>query len=341
MAYEESEEKDLLPAVIAAYGSGLLEMGSCSQTACPGLGDELRRSLGDLAASLSVDMTSEALAATDKGVEEQLRSWGCRSAAHNQEQTNEVKELLIVMARTAESVGTRDQRCAGQISEVTTRLKAIASLEDLTEIRATIKNSAAELKTSIDRMTAEGKAAVEQLRTQVSTYQTRLEKAEKIASRDALTGLLNRLCVEHQIERHIAQKSIFCVAMVDIDGFKNVNDNYGHLTGDEVLKQFAAELRSVCRSSDVIGRWGGDEFIILLECGLDEARAQADRLRKWACGDYKVQGRAGAMKLSVDASIGLAEHGSGETIKELLARADAAMYEQKPAGHSHSSCKSF
>ena len=75
-----------------------------------------------------------------------------------------MKELLLVMARTAESVSARDQRCAGQMSAVTERLKAIASLEDLTEIRASIEKSATELKTSIDRMTAEGKEALEHLR---------------------------------------------------------------------------------------------------------------------------------------------------------------------------------
>jgi diguanylate cyclase (GGDEF)-like protein len=117
--------------------------------------------------------------------------------------------------------------------------------------------------------------------------------------------------------------------MVDIDGFKRVNDEYGHLTGDELLKQFAAELVSACRSADVIGRWGGDEFIILLECSLVEASAQIDRLSKWVCGNYTIPAKSGARKLKVDASIGLAGHSPNESLKDLLARADAAMYEKK------------
>ena len=123
----------------------------------------------------------------------------------------------------------------------------------------------------------------------------------------------------------------FCVAMIDIDGFKKVNDNHGHLTGDELLKQFGAELRSACRATDVIGRWGGDEFILIYDCGLAEAEAQTERLRKWICGNYEVKGKSGALKLRVDASIGLAAHVTGEGVKELVARADAAMYEQKAA----------
>jgi len=332
LAYEEPEEEGLASAALVAYRSALSEMGSCSLEACPALGAGLRQSLGKLEASLSPPVRPEAVQSTEKKMQEQLQDWGKRTADHYRKQTGEVKELLIVMARTAESVGERDQRCAGQINEVTTRLEKIASLEDLTQIRASIEKSAAELKTSIDRMTAEGKAALEELRAEVNTYQVKLEEAEQIASRDALTGLGSRLWVEGQIARRIA--SGLCVAIIDINGFKPINDVHGHLVGDEVLKQFSAELKSVCRSVDLIGRWGGDEFIILLDCDLAKAKAKIERLREWVCGSYKVQGSKGELKLHVDASIGLAEHLRDETMKGLLARADANMYREKAASRA-------
>ena len=122
--------------------------------------------------------------------------------------------------------------------------------------------------------------------------------------------------------------------MIDIDGFKKVNDEHGHLTGDDLLKQFGRELRSSCRSSDIIGRWGGDEFILLYNCDLQEAEAQIERVRKWICGNYEVEGKSGTIKLCVNASIGLAERVAGEKMKKLVARADAAMYEQKAASKS-------
>ncbi len=325
---------DLLPAVVEAYGSALLEMGNCSLDACPGMGDGLKRDLGGLKSGLSAGMSLQALAATDSGVREHLRSWGGGTARHYQKKACEVKEMLLMMARTAESVSARDERCAGQMGQVTERLKAIASLEDLTEIRASIETSAAVLKTSIERMTAEGKAVLNQLRQQVATYQTKLEEAEEMASRDALTGLGSRLYVEGQIEKRVASGAPFCVVVIDIDGFKKVNDRHGHLTGDEILKQFGAELRSACRATDVIGRWGGDEFILLFDCGLAEAEAQTERLRKWVCGNYTVQGKSDAIKMRVEASIGLAAHEDGEAMKELLARADAAMYEEKAASRT-------
>jgi len=240
-----------------------------------------------------------------------------------------VKELLLVMARTAESVGERDQRCAGQINQVTARLKTIASLDDLSEIRSSIEASAADLKNPIDRMAAEGKAALDGLRAEVKAYQGKLEEAEEAASRDGLTGLRNRSYVEGQIDRRIADRSELSVAILDIDEFKSVNDRHGHLAGAELLRQFAPELKSACRSTDLIGRWGGDEFIVLLNCGWSEAEAQIERLKKWVCGNYVLEGKSGPDKLNISASIGLAELKQGQDLKALLAAADAEMYKRK------------
>ena len=301
----ERTEGKLLPCLVDAYGSALMEMGNSSLEACPGMGDGLKRNLVELRTSLSPDMSPAALATTDSGVREQIRTWGRGTARHFQQKACEAKEMLLMMARTAESVGARDKRCAGQMSEVTERLKAIATLDDLTEIRTSIEKRASELKSSIVRMTAEGKAVLDQLKEQVATYQTKLEEAEEIASRDALTGLSSRLYCEGQPEKHLSAKAPFCVAIVDIDRFKKVNDDQGHVTGDDLLKQFGTELRSACRATDVIGRWVGDEFLLLFDCTLAEAEAKVVRLRKWICGDYAVRGKASEIKLRVDASIGL------------------------------------
>jgi diguanylate cyclase (GGDEF)-like protein len=333
----EPETQPLLPVTVAAYCSALVEMGNCGQDACPALGGELKQGLGKLEEKLSAKLTCETVKETETGVREHLQGWGRLAAMHYQKQTGEVKEILLMMARTAESVGERDQRCAAQITDVTTRLKNIANLEDLTAIRESIKQSATELKSSVDRMTTEGKAAIDQLKKEVTTYQTRLEEAEEVASRDALTGLRSRLSVEGQIERALQGRAPFCVSIIDIDEFKRVNDEHGHLVGDELLKKFAAKLQSVCRSTDTIGRWGGDEFMLLLHCGIVDARAQIDRLREWVCASYSVQGSAATIKLRVKVSIGLAERLPGETLKALVDRADAEMYREKAASRKSKS----
>jgi len=322
---------NLATAAIAGYCASLHAMGRCGSNACPTEGRELSEGLGKLAEELFHAECAESVAAAGQSIDAQLQEWGQRTARHYQAKAQEVKDILLMMAGAAESVGQRDQQYAQQINAVTVQLEGIANLEDLTEIRASIEKSAAELKTSIVRMTAEGKAALEQLRREVTTYQAKVEEAEQLASRDALTRLGNRLWVESQMEKRISARVRFCAAILDIDDFKQVNDGLGHLVGDEVLRQFSNELRSACRATDLIGRWGGDEFIVVLDCGLAEAEGQMARVSKWVCGSYTVAGSGGQARLNVGASIGVAESKPGEGMKELLERADREMYRSKSA----------
>jgi len=162
-----------------------------------------------------------------------------------------------------------------------------------------------------------------------------LKVAEELVIRDELTGLSNRRNVEERIEARIAKGQPFCVAILDLDKFKQVNDTYGHLAGDSLLKQFAAELRTNSRGHDTVGRWGGDEFILVLDTDLADANLQLDRTKKWMFGEYKIQPGAGAseVKVCATASIGLAEWKSGESITDVIEHADNSMYTEKGLKH--------
>lgn len=328
-----SEEGELANAVLMIYRSALAEMGRSSVDACPSEGPELIRRLAEITEAVTQNVSAEWLAQTDAGVQQELRDWGRRAASHYRHRASEVKDLLLIIARTTESVGQRDRRCAEQMNAVTRSLQRIASLDDIAEIRSTVERSAVEIKDSIDRMTSEGKAVLEHLRAEVSSFEAKLEAAEELAARDALTHLRSRLSIENHLEEKIAGGADFCVALLDLNGFKSINDAHGHLVGDEVLKQFAHELRSACRSTDVVGRWGGDEFLLVLHCHLKEAQERIERVRKWVCGQYAVKGTAGELKLQADAAIGLVEFAPPETLRALLQRADAAMYKDKSASH--------
>jgi diguanylate cyclase (GGDEF)-like protein len=282
-----------------------------------------------IAESLAARPSAEDVAAANANVRTEVQKWGRSTSRHYRQKADEVKEILLLMARTAESVTERDQRCAQQFHAVTSNLKKIATLEDISLIRTSIEKSASELKVSIDRMAADGKAVLDRLKGQVATFEAKLAEAEQIASSDGLTRLRSRLWMETEIEHRIEAGNPFCIALLDLDGFKGVNDEFGHLAGDEVLKQFASELKAACRSTDLVGRWGGDEFLVLLDSQMPHAQAQVDRVRQWVCGSYSLSRQNGPLKLLVRASIGLAEFAPGESIKQLLERADAGMYADK------------
>lgn len=311
--------------LVRAYGSALTAMGNCGADVCPALGQDLKRNLERFEDGLAGRLSAPSIAAMDLKVRDLLQDWGRQTVLHYRQRAREVKDLLLVMAGTAESLGHRDARCSQQIEEVTAQLQGIASFDDVAEIHAAVKKSASELTASVARMTAEGKAVVDHLRVEVSTYQSKLEQAEYLISCDPMTGVGSRLWIEDRIQNRIDTNLTFCTAIFDIDGFQRVNEKHGHWVGDQLLKQFATELRSACRSTDIVGRWGGDEFIVLLDYGLEDAKPQIDRLSSWVSGAYKVPGRINDLDIRVDVLIGMAEHRPAEILQDLLDRVDADM----------------
>ena len=328
--------EEVLASLLEAYQAALGAMGNSGLRACPALGPGLRGSLMQLAESLGKAATPPLIRETEGQVEQQLFDWGEKSAEYFQQRAADVKEILMVLARTAESVAERDHRYTTQFGEFTKRLQALAKLEDLPQLRAAVVRGAREMQTYVDKMEQDGRESVAALRSQVSTYQTKLEEAEQRASHDGLTGLDNRQGVENMIQRRIDAQQTFCVVMLDLDGFKQVNDTYGHEAGDDLLKQFATELRSASRSTDLVGRWGGDEFIVVLDGNLADAQAHVERMQKWVFGGYTLHSQPDGPKVDMTAALGLVTWKPGESIKEVVAHADALMYKEKKEMHKRS-----
>jgi diguanylate cyclase (GGDEF)-like protein/PAS domain S-box-containing protein len=175
-------------------------------------------------------------------------------------------------------------------------------------------------------------AALVDVTVQRQTHETLIEQA----THDPLTGVFNRRHVEEVLRRELerAQRHArpLAVAMVDADHFKNINDTYGHQTGDEVLRAISERCGLMLRANDVFGRYGGEEFIVVFpETDLPHARAVAERLRA-AVAEVPI--KVGDHALGVTVSIGLAALASGEGGNELLQRVDAALYAAKQDGRN-------
>ena len=170
----------------------------------------------------------------------------------------------------------------------------------------------------------------------ISAQRAAEDRLRELATHDALTGAFNRRHIEEVVKREFERADRYgrplTVAMLDADHFKRVNDSYGHQVGDDVLRELADRCRRTLRSNDVLGRYGGEEFVIVFpETGLDEARVVAERLRG-AIAERPVS--TGDLSLPVTVSIGLATSSRGQTPDSLLARADAALYAAKRGGRN-------
>jgi len=119
-----------------------------------------------------------------------------------------------------------------------------------------------------------------------------------------------------------------------LNGFKAINDNLGHQAGDDLLKQFAAELRYSMRATDIVGRMGGDEFVGIMTGPLDAVRERVEQVKQRVNGDYPVMTDRGKKRVPMSAAVGIAEWKQGRSAVEVLRDADTLMYEDKKRGRA-------
>lgn len=174
----------------------------------------------------------------------------------------------------------------------------------------------------------------QRLRRQKQDLAHAVARIQELATHDELTGLINRrhmqALMEQEHRRCARSGQCFCLAVLDIDHFKAVNDNHGHAAGDEVLRVIAHELQSAIRLSDAVARWGGEEFVLVLsDTRAALARAGLERMRD-RVARLRVVVPEGVVAVTLSA--GLAEHHAGETVTQTLARADRALYDAKQQG---------
>jgi diguanylate cyclase (GGDEF)-like protein len=163
------------------------------------------------------------------------------------------------------------------------------------------------------------------------------EQLEKLATIDALTGLYNRRAILGKLHESINSanryREILSLIMLDIDHFKKINDRYGHLTGDNVLEQIATSIRHNVRDTDAVGRYGGEEFVIILQkTNLSSAWVVAERLRG-VIQNTQMKDPLGNM-FAVTISQGLVDWERAEDAPSLISRADEALHRAKEKGRN-------
>jgi diguanylate cyclase (GGDEF)-like protein len=327
--YLDQDSDILLASALSAYRAVLLAMADSCMAGDPAASLNLRNELITIISRLPESLTEKDLEKSQADVTENLEEWGRCTVEHLQHAACEVKHLLIALAGTADAVGLRDRNYVAQLSELTSRLETIAQLDDVLHLRQSVMESAGELKNCVSQIAKEGEECIKRFQAEISNYEIRLHESEQRTVRDSLTGLFNRRGVEKILTRRIAEHRPFSFVMVDLDDFKSVNDLYGHLAGDDLLKQFAAELRLSARSGDVLARWGGDEFVLILDCGPSEASALLRRMDSWVGGEYLISSGETKHTVTIKASFGVAGWEPGDSIHDVLLRADKAMYLKK------------
>jgi len=161
-----------------------------------------------------------------------------------------------------------------------------------------------------------------------------------MASTDGLTGCMNRMTADallrHELERGRREGTPLAFVLLDLDHFKDVNDCHGHHAGDDALRAFAQEVRARLRASDVVGRWGGEEFgLVLPATDGPGASRLVEQIREAVATLRLCDGQGREFSLTVSAGVAVAEPGGRLTADQLFMRADRALYRAKDGGRNN------
>ncbi len=228
--------------------------------------------------------------------------------------------------------------------------KSVGTADDISQLKSHVQGYLSEIRKSVEEhqqaeiereeMSKQGYAHIisELARTQKETLMLKeqLQESQRKMLRDPLTGIPNRLAYEERIalevNRFKRSKTPMCLAMWDIDHFKNVNDTYGHDAGDRVLKLLSQIITTRVRKVDMFARIGGEEFVLLMpDTGIDDALNLNDQLRtSLEDSGFNYQGEP----CPITASVGIAVIEEHDTPEQLLNKADKALYQSKREGRN-------
>lgn len=176
----------------------------------------------------------------------------------------------------------------------------------------------------------------ERLRQQRTALSEALQRVHDLAVRDELTTLFNRRYMQQALasarKQYLRNGREFCIAMIDIDYFKQINDSHGHQAGDEVLSGFASHAQDALRETDILGRWGGEEFLLIFpETDREQALVVLGRLHDTIA---QIALSATVPELRISFSAGLIQHEADMELQSLLERVDVALYQAKSEGRN-------
>ncbi len=219
------------------------------------------------------------------------------------------------------------------------KLGDVTSIDELNSVLKNVLDDTRMMGLTVQRTREEfndSKAKVSQAELKIQELTSVLEYINEVANEDYLTGTLNRRGMEEALEREFSRadrhNTALCIAMIDIDHFKKLNDSLGHSTGDEALSHFAKVIKDVKRTTDVLARYGGEEFIIILPNTIqNDAVKVIERVQRKLTKEFFMHSNE---RVVITFSAGVAQRIGEETPEEIIPRADAALYAAKHAGRN-------
>ncbi len=297
----------------------------------------VRESLADLRARISGGDTAEHLAAHLGETRARTLEFAEAEREHLARRDAELRDIIKVLTDGLAAISAGSATYHRQILDAGARFEAASRLSDLQRVRAAITTEVTSLRTAVTERQAADSELTASLRAEVAQLRTKIEVANHAARVDALTGAANRGAFDEELARRTnlaaSDGPSFALLLADIDHFKSINDTYGHPIGDRVLHALVTFLRDRVRKDDMIARWGGEEFAVLLpgataRVALGKAKTLVEQLARseWSIDPTR--------KIRFTMSVGVTAWRADDTTATIVERVDKALYAAKHGGRN-------
>ena len=325
------KHEQLFQSALDAYLTAISGIGKYAVEVAPELTRDFRLNIQALHAKVSGSPFPEALTQSRTTLIRALEDYQTKAAASVAGREENLRAMLGSLAEAARTISGYNDRHSLKLKTFTEHLQIISRGPDLSWMRKELAEAVHDLRETQEEMSGDNTALVAGLHKQLDEFQERLELSERRALRDSLTGLLNRGEGEARLSSRMKDGQAVTVVLVDLDDFKQINDRFGHASGDQVLRTIALILTNSFRPPDIVCRWGGDEFLAIFSREQNITDQRVLQLYEQLNFRCKLVILREIHEVEVSASVGVAHTTGGETADDLVARADADLYRQKHA----------
>lgn len=328
-ARERLDTDQLVRKSIDCYLSAIQMFEKHASEASPDEWQAHRERVGAIHRQVFSDQSVAGLEHSRTALEQEVEGYAAKVALHHQDSKLEVKQIMNLLSEATGTLTERNEKYSGEFRGFAVEIEQTVQCDDLRKIRVQLSQQVEKLKTCADTFRKDSATTLLPLQQELRSFEERLKNAERMASTDSLTEVFNRREGERRVQEAILAERVFCLLVLDLNRFKWINDRYGHNFGDHVLKIVAAKIQELVRPCDSVCRWGGDEFLVIMECGLKDAMTRSRQIGEHIRGRYTIEVSGRRTDVDVSACCGVACHNPGETMEAVFERADIMLYRIK------------
>lgn len=318
------EREALLKTTLECYLSTLQHISEFLVAVTPELASPHQDQLLKLRQRVAFQPNRETLLESQEILERELKAVIEKAGDSREGKVEDLTRISIFLAQVDDAFLIRKHGCADQLRKLSREIEEASRLDDPSLARDKLNTQLSQLRAFVETVQQDSSQVFTRLQGQMEEYRTNLTSPEAASSCDPVTGLPNLREFARQIAARLTTPIAFCLLIFDVGQIETdepVNSEYE----DEILKQVGAGLASQVRGRDLVCRWEGGKFLVILECGLAEATARARQITLGLSGHYRaeVDGREAVAELRV--SVGVTERHSDDGLYQLVRRAESSL----------------